>query len=133
MHMSPPCLRGRTPGKPAAGEYVPKSFLAFVKSSDSFATNCRGGGSLAEWLERWTFNSEAPSSSAALTFLLCLILFICLSHLLGLNSISAINTAEGKYRNYYYYYYYYYYFYRNISEKTCPTYLSVMARAVWIC
>ena len=25
------------------------------------------GGSVAEWLERWTCNSEAPSSSPALT------------------------------------------------------------------
>ena len=26
-----------------------------------------GGGSVAEWLERWTCNPEAPSSSSALT------------------------------------------------------------------
>ena len=50
MDMSSPCPRGRTPCKPAAGEYVGESFLTFVKSSDSLATNRRGGGSLAEWL-----------------------------------------------------------------------------------
>ena len=50
MDMSSPCPRGRTPRKPAAAEYVGESFLTFVKSSDSLATNRRGGGSLAEWL-----------------------------------------------------------------------------------
>ena len=77
-------------------------------------------GSVAEWLERGTCNSEAPSSSLALTAswicsivnsqLVCLrpvrilnpvmfdyIWIICFSHLLGSTSIiSAINTAEGK-------------------------------------
>ena len=38
------------------------------------------------------------------------ILIICFSHLLSPTSISAINTPEGKQRNYYYYYYYYYYY-----------------------
>ena len=56
-----------------------------------------------EWLECWTCNLEALNSSPTLTArltLLSLIYIICFRHLLGPTSISAINTAEGKWRNY---------------------------------
>ena len=33
----------------------------------SFARLKKRGGIVSEWLERWTYDSEAPSSSPALT------------------------------------------------------------------
>ena len=76
------------------------------------------GGSMAEWSEYWTCNSEAPSSSPALTLspkFRCSASWFAFGQLGFLNpvkfdldylfqalagpyptSISAINTAEGK-------------------------------------
>ena len=68
------------------------------------------GGSVAEPLECWTCNSEAPRFGPfgiLNPVMFDYILIICFSHLLSPTSISAINTPEGKQRNYYYYYYYY--------------------------
>jgi len=60
----PTCLCRNKKG--AGSEMHPALFLGLLLWTCQSA-NCQAGGSVVEWLERWTCNSKAPSSTPALT------------------------------------------------------------------
>ena len=148
MDMPSPCPRGRTPGKPAAGEYVGESFSTFVKSSDFLARNRRGGGSLAEWLGAglsirrrrvqvppWPLagfvhsSPEFKSSTTLVNSQLVCLLPVGILNLLCLISIICFThlldptsiSAINTAEGKHRNCYHYYYYYRNISRENVPS------------